>query len=728
MEEKNVLQQHGESNAPHQKKRRRKRKKTHDETGVSLEASDHAPISEVSEKTKFTAKPNKTIPYNEYAYQRWGFSPLERWCTNMTEKISKDLEKYEVYGRDDEIDEVFISLLREYKNAPILLGEAGVGKTAIVDGFCSRIIKNACPEEFKGCIVWSLELSDIEGESVLDNGDTIRMLGKMKMIVEELAATKALNIIFIDEIHQIVGSGGEKGSLMDVGNTFKPALSRGEISVIGATTQKEYRLSLETDTALQRRFQPIRVNEPNMEQAVYILGKVRDKFERLKQVSIADEIVEKAITLSKRYITDQYLPDKAIDIIDRAVARVVFEKRQEVTETDLAIVINRLKNVPIENIARSSGGQYIDYEYELTKRVKGQEEAVKRSARALARGKQGLSPIDKPQASLMFVGMSGVGKTELAKALAEIEFGSEEYMLRLDMSEYQENDSITRLIGENKIGSMGILTGQVKDSPYRVLLFDEIDKANPKVLDLLLQVLDDGRLSTGLGETISFKDCILIATTNEAAENIAVSIKNKGNFRNLSEEDYNEVVEDTKEALKNKLRAEFLNRWNDIILFNRLEEDVISEIVVMNAEKNREFLFKNHIELLYDDKDKYFDFLTVHGTDEAMGARPLNNLISRMVTDEVAFELQRLGRFNEWYRVVLYIDGEKPGLYNGRYEAKDRRDLRLEFELLYHAPSWNDTGHFFKVTAGEEPLDQETLNTFIKEDGDEPDYFYTRNR
>lgn len=414
---------------------------------------------------------------------------LDRYTDNLTEKVSKKAEDYQVYGRDKEVEAVQTSLLRRTKNNPILVGEAGVGKTAIVEGFALAILRNQVSPKLKNLTVRSLELSSLMSDE--DGGFIV----KFKKIIEEMVETKGENLLFIDEIHTIVGAGGSDKGALDAGNIIKPVLSRGEIQLIGATTLDEFHEYIETDRALERRMQPIMVDEPTTIQAIEILEQAKAIYESFHQVSISSEAVKQAVLLSVRYIPDQFLPDKAFDLIDEAATICSTNGLAHVGKQEIAEVLKNKTGIPVTTILKGDKERLDGLKEKLSRRVKGQDEAVEAVVNAITVAQAGLQDQRKPLSSFMFLGTSGVGKTELALALAEGMFDDEEAIIRFDMSEYKQKGDITKLIGDRQTRTKGQLTEKVKQKPYSVILIDEVEKAHSEVVDLFLQVLDAGRES-----------------------------------------------------------------------------------------------------------------------------------------------------------------------------------------------------------------------------------------
>jgi ATP-dependent Clp protease ATP-binding subunit ClpC len=606
-----------------------------------------------------------------------------------------------VIGRDKETQRLLEILSRRIKNNPCLIGDPGVGKTAVVEGLAQRIVSGNMPEILKNKRVVTLDLSSMVAGSKYRG----EFEDRLKKVMEEIR--KAGNVIlFIDEIHTIIGAGGAEGAI-DASNILKPALARGEIQCIGATTIDEYRKHIEKDSALERRFQPITVGEPSKEEALQILRGLRDKYEAHHRVKITDEAIEAAVSLSDRYITDRYLPDKAIDLIDEAAAKVriqnlttppnlkVLEEKIEMTtkekedairvqdfekaaglrdkekelrdkldsqkgnwkaqnegsthhivgEPEIAGVVSRWTNVPVEKLTEKESERLLKLEEILHNRVIGQEEAVKSIARAVRRSRVGLKDPKRPIGSFIFLGPTGVGKTELSKALAEAMFGDENSMIRIDMSEYMEKHAVSRLIGSppGYVGydEGGQLTEKVRRNPYSVVLFDEIEKAHPEVFNILLQILEDGRLTDGKGKTVDFKNTIVIMTSNVGASTIKKQ-KTLG-FAAYSgkeaENEYEKMKDNVMEELRRSFRPEFLNRIDDIIVFHQLVEGDLRHIVKLMLKVVSDRIKEQDITLQFDESAE--QQLSKEGNDITYGARPLRRAITKAVEDKLSEEILR---------------------------------------------------------------------------------------
>ncbi|OEF96386.1 ATP-dependent Clp protease ATP-binding subunit ClpC [Vulcanibacillus modesticaldus] len=600
-----------------------------------------------------------------------------------------------VIGRDKEIERVIQVLSRRTKNNPVLIGEPGVGKTAIAEGLAQRIVNNETPEILRDKRVMSLDM----GTLVAGTKYRGEFEDRLKKVMEEIRNAGNI-ILFIDELHTLIGAGGAEGAI-DASNILKPALARGELQAIGATTLDEYRKYIEKDAALERRFQPIMVDEPTVEETIQILKGLRDKYEAHHRVKITDEAIEQAVKLSDRYITDRFLPDKAIDLIDEAASKVrlhsytvppnikeleakmeevkkekdaavqsqEFEKAAslrdkeqkikeeleeiknkwkekqgrtdtEVSIEDIALVVANWTGIPVNKLAEEETERLINMEEILHKRVIGQEEAVKAVSRAIRRARAGLKDPKRPIGSFIFLGPTGVGKTELARALAEAMFGDENAIIRIDMSEYMEKHATSRLIGAppGYVGyeEGGQLTEKVRRKPYSVVLLDEIEKAHPEVFNVLLQVLEDGRLTDGKGRTVDFRNSIIIMTSNVGAELIKRDAT-LGFTTPNPEDEYNQMKNRVMSELKRNFRPEFLNRLDEVIVFHSLSIENIKKIVTLMANELRKRLKEQGIDFILTEEAK--DFLAKEGYDPNFGARPLRRSIQKHIEDKLSEEL-----------------------------------------------------------------------------------------
>ncbi|ETS97800.1 MULTISPECIES: AAA family ATPase [Streptococcus] len=594
---------------------------------------------------------------------------LDQFTENLSQKISQKPKDYQVYGREEEIQAVIISLCRRTKNNPILIGEPGVGKTAILEGLALEILQDRVPETLKGLTVRSLELSSLMNES---EGSFIT---KLKNIIDELKKTPGQNLLFIDEFHTVVGAGSQNGESLDAGNVLKPSLSRGEIQLIGATTLDEFHEYIEQDRALERRTQPILIKEPTIAQAIEIVGQAKEIYEDYHNVSISHEAVCQAVKLSTRYIPDRFLPDKAFDLIDEA-ATIVSSKGQElVTEREIAEVLKKQTGIPVTTVLKGNKERLDSLEEKLHQRVKGQDEAIKAVVEVIKISQAGMQDENKPIGSLLFLGTTGVGKTELSKALAEGLFDDEEALIRFDMSEYSQKGDVTKLIGDRNRRSKGLLTEGVKRKPYSVILLDEIEKAHPDIYDLLLQVIDDGRLTDATGRLVSFKNTIVIMTTNIGQEKLLTKAAMKGSLRHLTEREQIQFEASMEIELKTEFRPEFLNRIEYKVIFNLLEREDLEEIVEKNMKEIEERTNKKGLFLSYD--PAVLDYLVDIGTDSKNGARPLERLLKRKIQAPISDIILKLPNIKaHQYVVHIRVEGEKE-------ESNPRKDPRqLQFNVL----------------------------------------------
>ena len=623
---------------------------------------------------------------------------LNQYGTDLTKKATEG-KLDPVIGRKDEIQRVIQILSRRTKNNPCLIGEPGVGKTAVAEGLAEKIIAEDVPEMLKNKRVVSLDIASMVAGAKY-RGDFEE---RIKKCLEEVKKAGDV-ILFIDEVHTIVGAGSAEGAV-DAANILKPLLARGEVQVIGATTLNEYRKYIEKDSALERRFSPVTVGEPTNEETIEILKGIRDRYEAHHNVKITDEAIKAAVELSTRYINDRFLPDKAIDLVDEAASRVKmrtytqpdtlkkleeeisamnkekddaikvqdFEKAASLrdkinvekeklqkekekweskntksittlTEEDIAEVVASWTGVPVKKLTQTENEKLRNLEQTLHQRVIGQNEAVDAVAKAIRRGRVGLKDPNRPIGSFLFLGPTGVGKTELSKALAESLFGNEDAMIRIDMSEYMEGHSVSKLIGSppGYVGfdEGGQLTEKIRRKPYSVILFDEIEKAHPDVMNMLLQILDDGRLTDAQGRTVNFKNTVIIMTSNIGARlitdktTLGFSAKDK---KDESQKEYETIKKDVMGELKKQFRPEFINRIDEIIVFHKLNDEDIKQIIdiMLNqvtkrmAEKSYKFEIDNSVKELIAKK----------GVDTDYGARPLKRAIQNILEDKIAEEI-----------------------------------------------------------------------------------------
>lgn len=623
------------------------------------------------------------------------FPTLEQYSRDLTEAARED-RLDPVVGRNAEVERVMQILCRRMKNNPCLVGEPGVGKTAVVEGLAQIIASGTVPEILADKRILSLDLSGMVAGSKYRG----EFEERIKRVIAEVRAAGNV-ILFVDELHTLIGAGGAEGA-MDASNILKPALSRGEVQMIGATTRTEYRKYIEKDAALERRFQPVYVEEPTREETIAILQGLRSKYEEHHGVTISDDALEAATDYAIRYINDRFLPDKAIDLIDEAASRKklgIFagnktakkaeetrhnleealeaalaegdieaaqalkkdldktdkkiektkhnmrEKEQEqmlVTEEDVTDVVSVWTKIPVSKITQTESQRLLKLEEILHKRVVGQNEAVETVAKAIRRGRVGLKDPKRPIGSFLFLGPTGVGKTELSKALAEAMFGNENAIIRVDMSEYMEKHSVSKMIGSppGYVGfeEGGQLSEQVRKNPYSVILFDEIEKAHPDVFNVLLQVLDDGRITDSQGRTVDFKNTIIIMTSNAGAQRI-VDPKKLG-FSNVenAESEHKDMKNNVMEEIKRMFKPEFLNRIDDIIVFRALSKEDVKGIAALMLKELKNRLAKQmDITLTYGDTVKNFIF--EKGYDKKYGARPLKRAIQNNIEDSLAEEI-----------------------------------------------------------------------------------------
>ena len=631
---------------------------------------------------------------------------LDEYSRDLTQ-MAREGKLDPVIGRAEEVETTIEILSRRTKNNPVLIGDPGVGKTAIVEGLAQRIVNDEVPETLVGRRVLALDLSGLVAGTQYRG----QFEERLKKVVDEASENPEGQILFIDELHTVVGAGAAEGS-MDASNMLKPALARGELHVVGATTVDEYRKNVEKDAALERRFQPVLVGEPSVDDTIDILRGLKDRYEAHHRVKITEEAIVAAAELSDRYVTDRFLPDKAIDLMDQASARVRLrsktkprdtkeleeevarlgrEKDQavsaedfgraqelkgrveglrseldgsrdgarrpvaEVTAEDIAEVVSRATGIPVSQLTQEERERLMRLEEQLHERVVGQDEAVTAVAEAIRRARAGLSDPNRPIGSFLFLGPTGVGKTELARTLAEALFGDEAAMVRIDMSEFQERHTVSRLVGAppGYVGyeEAGQLTESVRRRPYSVLLLDEIEKAHPDVFNILLQILDDGRLTDSQGRTVDFKQTVIIMTSNMGAQRIQAHARR--------DESFEELKDDMMQILKNTLRPEFVNRIDEVIVFRSLGKEQIGEIARLLLDRTTRRLRAQGIEVEFT--EGAVGLIGEEGFDPEFGARPLRRTIQRRVDNELA-SMVLSGSLDPGDRVVVGADGEVGGL------------------------------------------------------------------
>ena len=640
-----------------------------------------------------------------------GTPTLDQYSRDLTEMARQGVMD-PVVGREDEIGRVVQILSRRTKNNPCLIGEPGVGKTAVVEGLAQRITQGLVPEKMKNRRLVVLDLSGMVAGSKYRG----EFEERIKKVIAEVMEHPGI-LLFIDELHTIIGAGGAEGAL-DASNILKPSLSRGEIQIIGATTIEEYRKHIEKDAALERRFQPVTVEEPTQEQAVEILKGLRPYYEKHHGVTITDEALEAAVKMSIRYIADRHLPDKAIDLMDEASSRVQLtgitvppqlkeveqnlhalaekkeeairegnfsrarelqegqkeleesyeklKKRQEqryknkkmqVTEENIAQIVSNWTKIPVQKLAQKESKRLASLEKELHKRVIGQEEAVEAVAKAIKRGRVGLKDPSRPIGSFLFLGPTGVGKTELSKALAETVFGSEQAMIRVDMSEYMEKHSVSKLIGSppGYVGyeEGGQLSEKIRRNPYSVILFDEIEKAHPDVFNILLQVLDDGHITDAQGRKVDFKQTCIIMTSNAGAQSIVEPKRLGFSQGEDKKKDYEDMKRGVMEEVRRIFKPEFLNRVDEILVFHMLDKQEIRQIVNILVKK-LEKRCKEQLDIELVVRNSVKDYLAENGFDSKYGARPLKRAIQNKLEDRMAEEILD-GKIHRGDRVIVSV-------------------------------------------------------------------------
>ncbi|WP_346685026.1 ATP-dependent Clp protease ATP-binding subunit [Megamonas hypermegale] len=677
-------------------------------------------------KEEFNEKSNKISEENTNT------PLLDKYGRDLNE-LAKNNKIDPVIGRNREIERVIQILSRRTKNNPVLIGEPGVGKTAVAEGLAQRLIQGLTPKILANKRIISLSMASLVAGAKYRG----EFEDRLKKIIDEITQTQNI-ILFIDELHTLVGAGASEGSL-DAANILKPALSRGEIQIIGATTLKEYKKYIEKDAALERRFQTIMVEEPTVEDAISILMGIRDKYEKFHCAKITDKAIEAAVKISHRYITDRFLPDKAIDLMDEAAAKVRLStvanprnitslelqlnslrkdkekaindqdyelaakirdeetnlKEQladikadweaqnnaqvEVTENDIADVATLWTGIPIRKLVTKEADRLLHMEDIMHKRVVGQNEGVCAVAKAIRRARAGLKDPKRPIGSFLFLGPTGVGKTELARSLAEAIFGDESAMIRFDMSEYMEKHTVSRMVGAppGYIGydEGGQLTDAIRRKPYAVILLDEIEKAHPDVFNILLQVLEDGRLTDSQGRTVDFKNTVIIMTSNAGAFKLQKQSNNTLGFAvndNANEEVNDNAKKLVMEEVKKQFKPEFLNRIDEIIIFNPLTDKELLQIVdlLLHDVENRLQLLGIKISVT----DKAKQYILSHGTDSAYGARPLKRAVQRYLEDPLAEEILRKKVKEHQQITVDCVDDKLDFTFSDIPEVVDEQD------------------------------------------------------
>jgi len=638
--------------------------------------------------------------------------PLKKYTINLNQR-AKAGKLMPVIGRDDEIYRMIEILSRKAKNNPVLIGDPGVGKTAIVEGLAQNIVKGFAPKFLKNKTILQLDLARLIAGSKFRG----EFEERLKNVMDEVIKKQNEVILFIDELHTIIGSGAVEGGSMDAANILKPALARGEIKVIGATTMEEYRKYIEKDKALARRFQPITIEEPSEEEAIQILNGLKETYEKHHGVEITKEAINAAVKLSSRYLNDRFLPDKSIDLIDEACAKVKLaysessasldqmlenkskleekindltingeyeeaakvkielldlekniekEKKRKTSEISnvvdeeiIAQIIEKWTGIPVTKILSDERKKLINLENEIHKRVIGQDEAVELIAQTIRKSRAGFKNPKRPNGSFLFLGPTGVGKTEIAKTIAEILFNTEDALIRLDMSEYMEKFSVSRLIGSppGYVGydQGGQLTEAVRRKPYSVILFDEIEKAHPDVYNILLQVLDDGILTDGKGNKVDFRNTIIILTSNIGSEKIIKSRHALG-FVEDTKKEYKNIKDEVMKSVETFFKPEFINRLDEIIVFHPLSKEHLKNIIKIQLKDVQDRIAENGMKL--EVSEKAIEYLLEKGYNPIYGARPLRRVIEKELETPLAFKIIS-GQFNDGDSIVVDFEENK---------------------------------------------------------------------
>lgn len=631
------------------------------------------------------------VCYRELQKEASSTSVLDKFGRDLTQ-LARDDKLDPVIGRKDEIDRVIHILSRRTKNNPVLIGDPGVGKTAIAEGLAQKIVAGQVPEPLRGKRVFALDLTSVVA------GTTHRGMfeKRLKDIIDEVVKAQGQIILFVDELHTVVGAGAAEGSI-DAANILKPSLARGELQMVGATTVDEYRQHIEKDAALERRFQPIMVEEPSIDETIEIIKGLRERYEKHHQVKITDEAIVAAAKLSDRYISERFLPDKAIDLIDEACAlvrlsqvkepvnlaqveeKLIVEKAKlrenpnneaikkeidklekvkqelvdiwtktkleeipDVTEEAIVKVVSKARGIPLNKLSVEEKDRLLNMETMIHQRIIGQQRAVGVVSEAIRRARAGLKDPKRPIGAFLFLGPTGVGKTELSKALAEVLYGDEDMIVRLDMSEYMEKHSVSKMLGAppGYIGYErgGNLTEIVRKKPFSIILLDEVEKAHPEVFNTLLQIMEDGRLTDSKGRTVDFKNTIIIMTSNVGSELLRRADIGFGASLPKTSDDSKMAFENrVKGVLKDTFKPEFLNRIDEIVIFQTLTREEVRHIVDKLLVKTQERLMEQQISLLVDKKAK--EYLLEHGFSEEYGARPLRRLIQKEIENVLSSKL-----------------------------------------------------------------------------------------